>query len=65
MNNTLQPFKKVAAKVTRLLSTFSAFFKSDDPLTILPYRGYANAGKLFLKGRVLEDERIVDNKSKS
>ena len=28
----------------------------DDPVQIVPYRGYGNAGMFFLSGRVLEDE---------
>lgn len=33
-------------------------FASDDPLQIIPFRGYGTAGRLYLKGRVLEDEGI-------
>ncbi|MEW5989089.1 MAG: phosphatase domain-containing protein [Chloroflexota bacterium] len=33
-------------------------FASDDPLQIIPYRGYGTADRLYLKGRVLEDEGI-------
>lgn len=33
-------------------------FQSDDPLQIVPYRGYGTAEKLYLRGRVLEDEKV-------
>lgn len=31
----------------------------DDPLLVLPYRGYGSRRRLYLKGRVLEDEGIT------
>jgi phosphatidate phosphatase APP1 len=34
-------------------------FDSDDPLQILPYRGYGTRERLFVFGRVLEDEPIA------
>lgn len=39
--------------------------KSNDPVSIIPYRGYAGNDRLFLKGRVLEDGHIVSGKSDS
>jgi phosphatidate phosphatase APP1 len=30
----------------------------EDPIRILPYRGYGSPGKIFLKGRVLKDEGV-------
>ncbi len=42
-------------------SRFRKFFsrsRQGDPLMIQPYRGYASSERLFLKGRVLEDEGI-------
>jgi len=35
----------------------------EDPLMIVPYRGYANDKKIFLKGRVLENENILKGKN--
>ncbi len=37
---------------------------TSDPLIAQPYRGYANDHRIFLKGRVLEDEGIFRGKSK-
>ena len=34
-------------------------FDRDDPLQVLPYRGYGTRERLFLAGRVLEDEPIA------
>ena len=36
---------------------------SPDPIIIQPYRGYANKERLYLKGRVLEDENFFRGKS--
>lgn len=38
---------------------------TEDPLLILPYRGYANENNLWMKGRVLEDENVFQGKSNS
>lgn len=39
-------------------SRLSATFDRDDPLHILPYRGYGTPERLFLNGRVLQDEPV-------
>jgi phosphatidate phosphatase APP1 len=38
-------------------------FDRDDPLQVLPYRGYGTRERLFLAGRVLEDEPIAVSKA--
>ena len=65
MDNVLQRFKNMAGKVGNWLDNTINIFDSDDPLIILPYRGYANDKRLFIKGRVLENENIFDGKSES
>ena len=65
MDNVLRHFKKAALKGGEALNKIADVFDSNDPLIILPYRGYANAKRLFLKGRVLEDENIFQGKSES
>lgn len=60
MDNVIRKLKKIAQKTTRSFD----FFVKDDPLMIMPYRGYANHERLFIKGRILEDENIFEGKSK-
>ena len=33
-----------------------------DPIKIVPYRGYGNRQRLYLKGRVLEDQGIIESR---
>ncbi|MDQ4078110.1 MAG: DUF2183 domain-containing protein [Chloroflexota bacterium] len=42
----------------RVKTEVGARFGGDDHIRIMPYRGFGNPKKLFLKGRVLEDEGI-------
>lgn len=65
MDNPLQRFKKVARKVGDKISDVTEYFDSEDPLIVLPYRGYANEERIFMKGRVLEDENIFTGKTDS
>lgn len=65
MDNVLRHFKKAARKGGNALNKVVDVFDSKDPLIILPYRGYGNAERVFLKGRVLEDENIFQGKSES
>ena len=58
MDNPLQGFKKIGKKIGKGINRFAENFDSKDPLIILPYRGYANSKRIYLKGRVLEDENI-------
>jgi len=65
MDNPLQGFKKVGKKLGKSINRFAENFDSKDPLIILPYRGYANSKRIYLKGRVLEDENIFKGKTDS
>jgi len=65
MDNPLQGFKKVGKKIGKGINRFAENFDSKDPLIILPYRGYANTKRIYLKGRVLEDENIFKGKTDS
>lgn len=49
----------------QLLSRITNLFDSPDPLVAIPYRGFANAERFFLKGRVLENEGLFEGKSES
>jgi phosphatidate phosphatase APP1 len=44
--------------VDRVKGRLGARFDRDDPLQILPYRGYGTPERLFLQGRVLQDEPV-------
>ncbi len=59
MDNVIRRLKKMAQTSSR---AFDAIF-DDDPLMIMPYRGYASQDKLFLRGRVLEDENIFEGQT--
>lgn len=48
-----------------LLQRLAARFSSPDPVIVTPYRGFANAERLFLKGRVLEKQDIFDGENES
>ncbi|MCC6727314.1 MAG: DUF2183 domain-containing protein [Saprospiraceae bacterium] len=48
-----------------LLRRITNLFDSNDPLVAVPFRGFANAERFFLKGRVLENEGLFDGKSES
>jgi len=65
MDNPLRGFKKVGKKISKGINRLVENFDSKDPLIILPYRGYANAKRIYLKGRVLEDENIFRGKTDS
>jgi len=65
MDNPLQGFKKIGKKIGKGINRFAENFDSKDPLIILPYRGYANSKRIYLKGRVLEDENIFKGKTDS
>jgi phosphatidate phosphatase APP1 len=65
MDNVLHYFRRAANKVGEWLDKTTDIFDSQDPLLIMPYRGYANRNRLFLKGRVLENESIFEGKSES
>lgn len=58
-----QLFAQVAGNVEEHFDTLKSRFQerigSSDPLKILPYHGYGTAKKLFLSGRVIEDNGIT------
>ncbi len=56
---------KILSRTTRLLNRAANIFDSDDPLVVVPYRGFASQEKFFLKGRVLENEGVFEGKSES
>ena len=65
MDNPLQGFKKAGKKLGKGINRLVEKLDSKDPLIILPYRGYANSKRIFLKGRVLEDENVFNGKTDS
>ena len=65
MDNPLQGFKKAGKKLSKGINRFVENFDSKDPLIVMPYRGYANSKRIYLKGRVLEDENIFKGKTDS
>lgn len=54
-----------SSKVKDFLNATADLFDSKDPLVIECYRGYANNDKLYLKGRVLENENFFEGKSEN
>jgi phosphatidate phosphatase APP1 len=58
-----QLFSKYASKIDsdfdQLAAQLKARLGSVDPIQILPYRTYGTLNRLYLKGRVLEDEKIA------
>lgn len=64
MNRIFEFFQNSVEEAEEWLHKITRQFKGDDPIIILPYRGYANEERLFLKGRVLEDESFWERRSK-
>lgn len=64
MNKIFEFFQNSVDEAEEWLHKITRQFKGDDPIIILPYRGYANEKRLFLKGRVLEDESFWERRSK-
>ncbi len=62
MDNVLNRLKNTVNKAKDFIKDE---ILTEDPLLILPYRGYANENNLWLKGRVLEDENVFEGKSDS
>ncbi|MBI1224951.1 MAG: DUF2183 domain-containing protein [Bacteroidetes bacterium] len=56
---------KILSRTKQFLSRAANVFDSDDPLVIVPYRGFASQEKFYLKGRVLENKGIFEGKSES
>lgn len=65
MKNLLRNFKKIPTKIGDGIHKIVEKFDSEDPLMIVPFRGYATEERLYLKGRILEDENIFGGKTES
>lgn len=65
MDNLTRLFRKAKQKLGTGIREVRDFMNPDDPLLILPYRGFANQERIYLRGRVLENENIFDGKSDS
>ncbi|NRB52038.1 MAG: DUF2183 domain-containing protein [Saprospiraceae bacterium] len=64
MNKIFEFFQNSVEEAEEWLHQITRQFKGDDPIIILPYRGYANEKRLFFKGRVLEDESFWESRTK-
>lgn len=65
MDNSLNNLRKTVAKLGDKISDKIGKHDPTQPLVILLYRSFASKTKLFVKGRVLEDENIFFGKSDS
>jgi len=63
MDNPLKGLKKAGKKFSKGINRLVEKIDSKDPLMIIPYRGYANSNRIYLRGRVLEDENIFKGKN--
>ncbi len=48
----------VEQRIDRVKRRLAARFDRDDPVQILPYRGFGTSQRLMLTGRVLQDEPV-------
>ena len=65
MKDNSPKIAKVFKAFGRWFDRAADWFDSEDSLVIIPYRGYANADRLMMKGRVLENEHLFSGKSES
>lgn len=65
MKNKFSRLRSGIKKVSGYLGQLTEWTDSDDQLIIMPYRGYANSKRFFLKGRVLENEGLFEGKTES
>lgn len=49
--------------LSNIKNAIKEFFGTTDPIMIQIYRGYASGERMFLKGRVLEDENLANSKN--
>ena len=63
--NPLSPFQNIARRIAAIFNQKLEVFDTPDDILIQPYRGYANAERIFLKGRVMEDEGLSDGNHES
>lgn len=54
----------IESNFDRLTDNFKFRLGYTDPIQILPYRTYGTLNRLYLKGRVLEDEKIMGSQDK-
>jgi phosphatidate phosphatase APP1 len=57
-DNVLDLVSRIEGGFDRLKDRLADRFDRDDPLQILPYRGYGTPERLYLQGRVLQDEPV-------
>ena len=58
MANVIGRIKNLVGKIRDRLKLLPKKFITRDPVIISPYRGYASKNRIYMKGRVLEDENI-------
>lgn len=63
MENLKKEILQAARKAHDLVSEVKDKWPSSDPIKIEPYHGYASGNRIFLTGRVLEDDNILVGKS--
>ena len=63
MNKIFKFFENSVEEAGEWLNKITHPFTGEDPMMIVPYRGYCSTKRLFLKGRVLEDETYFAGKS--
>lgn len=49
--------------LSKIKNAIKGFLGTTDPIMIQIYRGYASGERMFLKGRVLEDENLANSKN--
>lgn len=59
------PFSILRKNIRALLKQTRSIFGYPDPIVIIPYGGFANDQRIYLKGRILEQINIYDNSSGS
>ena len=59
--NLMDALSRAEHLLTETKLTFKERFDLLEPIKILPFRGFGNENYVFLKGRVMEEEKITDN----
>lgn len=57
-NDLLRLVSRVEGRIDRVKQRLGDRFDRDDPIQILPYRGFGRPDRLLIQGRVLQDEPI-------
>lgn len=63
MKNLQKNLLNLARRAHSTFDDIKSNWPSSDPIMIQPYRGYASPERVFLKGRVLEDENLLVGKN--